>query len=475
MNTQMPPSAIRQRISEATDDLMALTADRRAYAKKEAEIADLEQQLGRAEKAQERARKLARPSGRNEPGQTSGGTDHRHMAIDDDDDAPCTLSSLMREMRAAVGARKAAFHEALSIARRGLSVPVDRETHFLSLGEQLQAVYHHAISKGANLDARLVRAPSGAGEVDPTGGGFLVQTDFQAAIFMIAHDMGELLSRVNTIPISSKSNGLKIPCVDETSRATGARWGGVRSDWASEGSVGPGGPETNRPRFRMIEFDLKKLISKMTLTNELLQDSNALTSVASQAFAEEVMFMTEDAIVEGTGAGTPLGYMNSPALIIVPKEFGQVGTILKENIDKMWGRCWVRCLDSAVWLCNQELFPQLNSLNQVIGLAGQLVFKPPGGMSAEPYGKIFGRPVITVEYCSALGTPGDLALVDLSQYTIVDKGGVQLATSMHVAFDTDEMRFRITYRVDGKPMWHQPMTPFKGGLTKSPFVVLAQR
>jgi hypothetical protein len=28
-----------------------------------------------------------------------------------------------------------------------------------------------------------------------------------------------------------------------------------------------------------------------------------------------------------------------------------------------------------------------------------------------------------------------------------------MATSMHVAFDTDEMRFRITYRVDGKPMW----------------------
>jgi hypothetical protein len=36
---------------------------------------------------------------------------------------------------------------------------------------------------------------------------------------------------------------------------------------------------------------------------------------------------------------------------------------------------------------------------------------------------------------------------------LADKGGVQAATSMHVAFLTDEMVFRITYRVDGEPIW----------------------
>ena len=57
----------------------------------------------------------------------------------------------------------------------------------------------------------------------------------------------------------------------------------------------------------------------------------------------------------------------------------------------------------------------------------------------------------------------------------VDKGGVNFATSMHIAFDTDEMRFRITYRVDGRPMWHSAITPFKGTNTRSPFIVLANR
>jgi HK97 family phage major capsid protein len=284
--------------------------------------------------------------------------------------------------------------------------------------------------------------------------------------------MGEILGRVNKIPISANSNGLKINAVDETSRATGSRWGGVQSFWAAEGST----VTATKPKFRQVAFDLKKLLSFMYTTDELLQDSTALTAIAGQAFSEEVMFMTEDGIWEGTGAGQPLGIINSPALIQVTKQNGQTaGTIVKENIDSMWSRMWSRSRKNAVWLINQDCEPQLNQLNQAVGTGGQLVYLPPGGLSAAPYASLYGRPLIATEYNAALGTPGDIALVDLSQYTLIDKGGVQAATSMHVAFLTDEMVFRITYRVDGKPMWVTTITPFKGALTKSPFVTIAQR
>jgi hypothetical protein len=100
---------------------------------------------------------------------------------------------------------------------------------------------------------------------------------------------------------------------------------------------------------------------------------------------------------------------------------------------------------------------------------------PPADCRA-PYATPEGPPrCIATEYNAALGSVGDIALVDLSQYMLVDKGGVQMATSMHVAFDTDEMRFRITYRVDGKPMWSKSLTPFKGSTSRSPFVALAAR
>lgn len=110
------------------------------------------------------------------------------------------------------------FDAAIGMARKasGLSF-ADKSKSFRSFGEQLIAVYNYYSSRGNNVDARLVRAPAGAGEVDPTAAGFLVQTDFAAAVFMIMHDMGEILSRVNKITLGEKFNGIKIPAVDEVS------------------------------------------------------------------------------------------------------------------------------------------------------------------------------------------------------------------------------------------------------------------
>lgn len=452
---------LRQARAAAIDELNtdAVIKDAKRYAEIEATITDFNGQIERATKAEAHQASLAVPVEQiADPVQTEVGyTSARFSRVGQ----VRTFDDYLRDARADLRA-----------GANGLNFTVDKARHFASMGEQLQAVARHYSSKGTDTDLRLVRAPTGAGEVDPTGGGFLVQTDFATAIFMLAHDMGDILSRTNKIPISANSNGLKIPGVDETSRATGSRWGGVSSTWAAEGIAG----SESKPKFRIVEFDLKKLISKMTATDELLKDSTALGAIAGQAFSEEVMFMTEDAIFEGSGAGQPLGILNANCTVSVAKETGQAtGTIVKENIDKMWSRCWARSRKNAAWYINQDCEPQLQGLNGVVGTGGQLVYMPPGGISGAPYASLYGKPLIATEYNSALGAPGDIVLADFSQYTVVDKGGVNFATSMHVAFDTDEMRFRITYRVDGKPMWASPLTPFKGTLTKSPFITLAQR
>lgn len=450
----------------ATDEILK---DAKLYEAVEAEIVEKKAEIARAEKAIAMASELAKPVVITEK---AAKTEADALA-EKLDPSQVTLSTMIAQSRSAarLEGRAMNYDDNLSIARKSVSMP-ESGKRFKSLGENLQAIQQHALSRGANSDPRLVRAPTGAGEFDPTAGGFLVQVDFASSIFMLSHAMGEILSRVNTIPISSNSNGLKIPGIDETSRATGSRWGGVQSNWVADGVAGT----ESKPKYRLVEFDLKKLISKMTVTDELLADTTALTTIASQAFSEEIMFMTEDAIVEGSGAGQPLGYLNSAAKISVAKETGQAaGTLVKENLDKMWSRVWARSRPNTVWLYNQDIEPQLFALNQAVGTGGQLVFLPPGGLSAAPYSTLYGRPAIATEYNASLGTENDIAAVDLSQYTLVDKGGVQMATSLHVAFDTDEMRFRITYRVDGRPMWHSALQPFKGSATKSPFITLATR
>jgi HK97 family phage major capsid protein len=482
-------SDLRSERGSLIDEMTALSEtlpkdfDKAKFDSLESQVEAINDQINRAEKAQALQRTLAQPAATElDPEKIDRGELANAWRRYAASGVTPSAQGEPRPLRGDLGGRHANFEGYIRSARRELNMLPDAQKHFRNIGEMLQAVYVAYESRFAKVDPRLerandtadrfTRAPTGASEVDPTGGGFLVQVDFASAIWMLAHDMGELLGRVNTIPISANANGLKIPGVDETSRATGSRWGGVQSYWAAEGTA----VTASKPTFRIVEFDLKKLFSIMYMTSELLQDTSALTTIAGQAFSEEIVFMTEDAIYEGSGSGQPLGVIGAPATVIVAKEASQSAAgIVKENIDKMMARLAIRSRPNAVWFINQDVQPALQSLSITVGTGGAPVYLPPGGYSQAPYATIFGRPVIPVEYASTLGTVGDILLADMSQYVLVDKGGVENAMSMHVAFLTDEQVFRVTYRVDGRPMWNAPRTPFKGTNTISPFITLAVR
>lgn len=343
----------------------------------------------------------------------------------------------------------------------------DNEKRFASFGEQLMAAYR-AATPGGKVDERLTtRAASGLNESTPSDGGFLVQQDFVTELLKRTYETGILASKVKKIPISTNANGMKINAIDEDSRANGSRWGGVQTYWEGEADE----ITASKPKFRQMELSLKKLTGLCYATDELLQDAAALEAVIRQAFAEEFGFKIDDAILSGSGEGEPLGILNSGAIVTVAKEASQTDVITVENLIKMWNRLWSRSRANAVWYINQELEPYLYTLK----IGDKPVYIPAGGLSEKPYGTLFGRPVVPIEQCSAAGEVGDIILADIGQYLLIDKGGVKSASSIHVRFLYDENVFRFIYRVDGKPIWTKPLTPYKGSATVSPFVTLAKR
>jgi HK97 family phage major capsid protein len=341
-------------------------------------------------------------------------------------------------------------------------------------GEFLGAVIEASRADG-RIDERLMRpkgAASGLNEAIGSDGGFLVQQDYASELLKRTYEMGQITSRIRRIPVGANANGLKVNAMDESSRATGSRWGGVRGYWGTEAGLKTG----SQPKFRKMELELKKLTGLCYATDEVLQDAQALEAVIQEAFPAELNFLLEDSIFNGSGAGQPLGFMNGGSLITVAKETGQLArTIESKNIVNMWARLWARSQQNAVWLVNQDTFPELYTMGITIGTGGAPIFMPPGGLSGSPYATLLGRPIIPVEYCSTLGTAGDIVLVDLSQYLAIDKGGIQSASSIHVRFLYDETCFRFVYRVDGQPIWNKDLAPFKGSNTVSPFVCLATR
>lgn len=342
-----------------------------------------------------------------------------------------------------------------------------------SMGEFFMAV-RKAGTPGHAIDPRLMAQRSASG-LNVSGaadeGGFLVVTDYSNELIQNAHQAAVLAGDCNTKPISSGANSMTMFGIDETSRANGSRWGGVQSYWANEADT----VTATKPKFRRMALNLNKLFAIAYATDEMIEDAAFLGATISEAFTEEMAFKLDDAILRGLGSGQPLGVLNSPAIISQSAESGQASsTILYANVLKMKNRMYVRGRSRAKWYVNIDCYPQLETMYLATGSTGVAVINP-YQVSADGVATLFGRPVVPVEQCSALGSVGDILYMDLSQFQLVDKGGVQAAESMHVRFLYGENTFRFTYRVDGQSRWHSALTPYKGNTTVSPFVALAAR
>ncbi|MFA4973444.1 MAG: phage major capsid protein [bacterium] len=347
----------------------------------------------------------------------------------------------------------------------------DQMFGFKDMGDFLQAV---ARSSGPGaIDKRLAEIKaSGLNEATPSEGGFLVAPGLAGGLLRRVYETGQITRMVSPLPLTS-GNSVEIQYLAETSRATGSRWGGIQTYWVAEGVS----PTASKPAIGKAKLQLNKLSAAMYATEEVLEDAPLLTALVNEVFPLEFAFAIEDAFVNGTGAGQPMGVLNAACKVSVTKETGQAAdTVVFQNILKMWSRLWARSRTSAVWLIAQDVEPQLYGMSMAVGTGGVPVYLPAGGVSGSPYATLFGRPVIPHESCDKLGDEGDIILADWGEYGVIDKGGLNSAVSLHVKFLEDEQTFRWTYRVDGQPKWASALTPKNGsGLTQSPFVTLGAR
>jgi len=351
----------------------------------------------------------------------------------------------------------------------------DRKTWgFRNFGDYARSVMAAAsIQRGGGgaVDPRLVaNAPSSFGqEGSGADGGFAVPPEFRQAIMVKVMAEDSLLSR--TDQQTSSSNSFTFPKDETTPWQTS---GGIQASWEGESSQ----LSQSKPNLQNTTVKLNKLTALVPVTDELLEDAASLSNYLNTKAPAKIDFKINDAIINGTGAGQPLGFLNSGALVTVAKESGQAAaTVNFANITKMWARMYSQCRKNSIWLINQDVEQQLPSL--VITGSNSGVFPaylPPGCLSSSPYGQLMGRPVVVTEACQQLGTAGDINLVDLSTYmTIVKAGGIRADVSIHLWFDYDITAFRFVMRVGGQPWWTSAITRKNGSNKLSCFVNLAAR
>ena len=312
---------------------------------------------------------------------------------------------------------------------------------------------------------------TGNEESTPSLGGFTVATDQSSEILTAAYGGSKAFAPTRKINISAGANGIKIPISDSTSRADASR--PVRGYWTEEGSS----LTQSTPKFGSLQMSLFKLSILVYTTEELLLDSKALGAWMSKEISNEISFKLDDAIINGTGSGQPLGIMNAACLVSQAKETGQVkNTLVWENVKKIFARLHSGSYAGARFLINQDVLPELYSLSNPVGTGGVPVYLPSGGASTRAYSTLLGLPVDVCEACQTIGTTGDIILWNPLDYICITKGDLQMAMSHDVAFTTDEVVFKAIFRVNGQPTWSSALTPFKGATnTQSIAVALASR
>jgi len=355
----------------------------------------------------------------------------------------------------------------------------DAKPKFKSFGEQLQSVAKAELSHGRDVDPRLIdvaalnpqqKAAYGLNEIEGAEGGFLVEPQYNMELMKRTHETWVVAKDCRRIPMSSTR--LVFNVIDEASRANGSRWGGILAYWTAEA----GTKQATKPKFRQIELGMNKLTGLCYATDELLADAAALESIITQGFAEEFGFKVDDAIINGTGAGMPLGILNCAALKTVPSQPGQgASTVVAENIINMWNGMPAKVRTGAKWYVIQDVEPELDQIYLALGTGAIPLYLPVVGgqptLAEESSGRLKGKPVIPIEQCQALGTAGDIILANFQEYILVERGAMESASSIHVRFINDETTFRFVYRVDGQPLWNTTLTSFRS-VTRSPFVVL---
>ena len=356
---------------------------------------------------------------------------------------------------------------------------------FSHFGEYLFKVRDAALSPSVT-DPRLApvaAAPGMRSDVDSLGG-FLIPDQFSGTILEKMYNTGELLSRVQSdgMRLPLQGNTIKLPRVDESSRATGSRSGGVQGYWVGETkSVGD-----SKPKVGQLTLTLHKAGALGYITEEMLEDATASGAFLERLLSQELLFTVEDSIVNGNGSNKPLGILAANCTVSAAKITNQTGaTVWGDNLTAMWARMWAPARGTAIWLVNQSVEPFLFSAtlagrfgSEATSVDGIPLYYPAGSLLNQgKYGILMGRPVIPVEYTKAVGTVGDIILWDPASYVLADKAGrgIRTDSSIHVRFLTDEMTFRAIYRVDGQPTWEQALTPFDAGDTLSPIVTLAVR
>lgn len=327
-----------------------------------------------------------------------------------------------------------------------------------------------------------------AGTESMTGGatlGYLVRPEFINSLFSIAMEEQALEPYVRNIPVG-QTNNFSWPALDQyftPAKGTSAVYGGVQV--FRRGEVDP--RPSSDYKLRNIEYKITDLVGLGSLSRDLLMDNFlAADMIMQDVFGRAMAWRKDWEFFNGSDVGQPMGLLKSPATLTVSRSSSN--HIVFADLVAMLAAFHQAHLKNAMWVGNQTIYTDLMA---VVNGSGNYVFQPnnqitqatmpslidrttSNGLKYAAQGTLLGLPIRFTEKLPALGTTGDLMLIDPTQYGVATRMGLEIGVSEHFQFNTDQITYRFKLRNDARPLWLGPYVSADSANTKfSPFVKIA--
>ena len=319
-----------------------------------------------------------------------------------------------------------------------------------------------------HYDSKFVEWQTTAALAEASGaaGGYTVPPEFYQSLMTLIVERSTIRPRAFVMPMASAT--LQIPYLDVTtvqSAGVSPFFGGVQMYWTAEAQT----RTETEPQFKQMELKAWELSGYSVSSNVLLQDSViGLEKFLMVLFAQAIAWFEEYAFLQGNGVGKPQGMLGATATIAQNRaNANQIGF---PDVATMWSKLLPHSWQNAIWMFSPTCVPQLLQLKD--GASRAIFISIDQGVTKTPVWSLLGRPAVPTEKLPALGTKGDLLLLDPTLYVVGDRMQIEIAASEHVNFLKNQMTWRVVERVDGQPWLDKPVTLQDATTQVSPFVAL---
>lgn len=286
------------------------------------------------------------------------------------------------------------------------------------------------------LGAEQLKTLVGDDPLSAGRGDYLVPPEFATDLLRVMGEQQQFANRARRVPMARRS--VTFPRLVQTDMTdTRPMFGFAAVSKIAEAATKP----EREPTFDQLTLTAVKYAAYVEASDELLADSIVdLPPLLSELMTSAIAYEFDRDTIRGTGIGEPLGWLNSPAAMGVPRAVAnQVGLA---DIFQLEARFFG---SNGIFLFNQSIIPQLYNLQQ------QNIVAWNSDLTAAVPGTLFGRPLVRTFKLPLLGTAGDLTLVDPGFYLVGEVQAITISNSIHYRFRNDVTAWRAVYRAGGTP------------------------